>query len=144
MIYIVDAANHDSRIQWSMHDKNPKPEDAYFYKDKDKNIYIETKVTNDQLDTILNPNSDWILVYNSDDRCMKDDRNYDNEVIDVTREFLFKKNATLREVFNKIASGPCYGYFEGIKFLNKYEHKSFYHQYDKYKNLPVYEFCFGT
>jgi hypothetical protein len=170
------------KIQWSMHGTHPRVEDAYVFDynvDSDVNMYNDgmgdyrkQALTSDEVNAIVHPSGDWLLVLQLDERALKGETQYQyNDIVrsinkrnayeetelhsfNMTRYLKFGQNAKVHTVLERIAGGLCYGYFEGITALNSYNTMPNWHSYyesicDKARgfNIPlcdVYRLQWGT
>ena len=112
---------------------------------QEKNIYdayissTDLPLDEDTWNIILYPHGSWILTMAFDSRAFGNSLLDDH--IQFNREIIFLSSSTLRDVFNKVAKGPCYGFFEGIKpcpLLSSYQNVHF----DQL--LPTFRFVCGT
>jgi hypothetical protein len=137
------------RVQWYMQ-TGADPADAHlgFNPELNSNMLL----TEDELNTVIHPSSDWVLTMEFDERALsvRDHEMYskiDSAIfhdatcnvnstafvgLTITREERFSGEATLRDLFTRIASGRCYGWFSGIERTGKYVTMNI-------PNLPTFE-----
>jgi hypothetical protein len=79
-------------------------------------------VTSSDLNCVLHPSSAWTVIAEFDDRAYDlNDREYYEQEYLHTRSHTFTRNATLLDLLQWIASGRCYGYFEGLQKFPGYD-----------------------
>lgn len=146
--------NFDTKkIQWEMHGDPPNISDVQVSTGE-----ICRPITENELNIVLHPFGNWILRMTFDDRAIDkiadptDERRilydkllcvYDYKlnkshvcypVLNFKRIEYFNEYTRVKDVLECIASGPCYGYFEGLKYC----------YIDVIDNIPVYKLCWGT
>ena len=137
------------RVQWYMHE-GAKPTEAHlgFCPELNTNVML----TDEELDTIIHPSSDWVMTMEFDERALSvtdhdmytkidsgifrdANRNVNSTAfvgLTITREERFSSTATLRDLLTRISQGRCYGWFSGIERTGKYVTMNI-------PNLPTFE-----
>lgn len=84
------------------------------------------KITKKEWDTMLHPEGAWAVVLFLDERACKDEDEYSIpdhvaccSAYTAYRREEFPATATLAHFVKRIAGGPCYGIFEGLKHLRR-------------------------
>ena len=132
------------KIGWTMHENPPNVFKAYIKDNRDC-----LNITATQLDTIVHPSADWVLVMDFDGRSVKDNvvtKYLDNTTctetehsytfVSFVRCIKFHMRTTVYEMLQKISEGNCYGYLEGFTRLEYFEQAS--------RNLQSYALSFAA
>jgi hypothetical protein len=129
-------------FHWEMFE-GADPRDGYRY---DANNNQQIPLTQEELDTPIYPHQDWILVLYADERGFDDemrasykrftneiDQRYNKDIhtswsfinFHIDRYGYFNRTATLRDVMEMIAKGPCYGYLHGFRRTDEWVPSNF-------------------
>lgn len=94
----------------------------------------ERELFDHELDIIVHPVSNWLLILEFDERALEtrySTRAESSMSIKIIRHELFPAETTVRQLLERIVAKPCYGRFEGFRRLGNNN------------GTPVFELCWG-
>jgi hypothetical protein len=138
------------RIGWHMHWDIHASVDECVAK-----VHIDHQsLTPKELETVLHPSGPWYAKMNFDERAFMSNGQekvrfvpimLDNQRYAVwSREEPFEATTTLHDFLKRIASGPCYGYLEGLVYDGTVERKAYTNDTWHKETFPMFKICWGT